>query len=127
MAENRSYNDSPTFIPARLESSVHGLNPVADAKDIYDINHNKWQKDINDEVETQGEHLGEVDEALNNRYTKEETYTKEEVDTKESGLQGQINTIKGGSTKSIANLDTEINGNNRFDRCNRCNNLNNRL
>ena len=49
MAENRSYNDSPTFIPARLESSVHGLNPVADAKDIYDINAGAWQKDINEQ------------------------------------------------------------------------------
>lgn len=47
MGENRSYNDIPTFIPARLESNVHGLNPVADAKDIYDINAGAWQKDIN--------------------------------------------------------------------------------
>lgn len=101
MAENKTYNDSPTFIPARLESSVHGLNPVADAKDIYDINHDKWQKDINDDVETQGEHLSEVDESLNNRYTKEETYSKTEVDQKESA-------IKGGSNKSIATLDGEV-------------------
>lgn len=49
MAENKTYNDSPTFIPARLESSVHGLNPVADAKDIYDINAGAWQKDINEQ------------------------------------------------------------------------------
>ena len=49
MAENKTYNDSPTFIPARLESSVHGLNPVADAEDIYDINAGAWQKDINEQ------------------------------------------------------------------------------
>lgn len=49
MAEKKSYNDSPTFVPARLESSVHGMNPVADAKDIYDINAGAWQKDINEQ------------------------------------------------------------------------------
>lgn len=115
MAENRTYNDSPSFIPARLESSVHGLNPVADAKDIYDINHDKWQKDINDEIEAVPVEIKRINDELSNRYTKSETYSKTEVDTKESSLQGQINTIKGGSTKSIATIDNEINGNNGID------------
>lgn len=123
MAKNRTYNDSPTFIPSRLESSVHSSipgngnkGPVADAKDIYDINHNKWQKDINDEVEAVPTELERIDGELGNRYIKEETYSKTEVDAKESGLQGQINTIKGGSTKSIATIDNEINGNDGIDK-----------
>lgn len=92
MAENRSYNDSPTFIPSRLESSVHSSipgngnkGPVADAKDIYDINHGKWQKDINDEIEAVPADIERIDDELGNRYTKTETDAK---------VSGAVNTEK---------------------------------
>lgn len=104
MAENKTYNDSPTFIPARLESSVYGLNPVADAKDIYDINHVKWQKDINDEIEAVPAEIERIDGELGNRYTKEEVDSKVSgaVNTEKQRAEG----VEAGLRESIDELGT---------------------
>lgn len=84
------------FIPARLKSSVVGGH-VAGAEDILDDAKGMTQAEINDSVDNSLEDINRAINSISNKASEDK-----------QGLQDQIDIIKGGSSKSIQELEDEL-------------------